>query len=70
MRNGASPQEAVEETIKRIIKKTPDFEQHQVGFLAVNKSGSVGAYAIQPGFNFALHSSESNILIDSASYLD
>lgn len=70
MRNGASPQKAAEEAVKRIIRKTPDFEEHQVGFLAVNKSGSVGAYAIQPGFNFALHSSESNILIDSASYLD
>lgn len=69
MRNGASPQEAVEETIRRIIKKTPDYEQHQIGFLAVDKSGKVGAYAIQPGFNFALHTGESNLLIDSASYL-
>lgn len=69
MRNGASPQEAAEETVKRIIKRTPDFEQHQVGFLAVNKNGSVGAYAIQPGFNFALHNGESNELINSASYL-
>jgi N4-(beta-N-acetylglucosaminyl)-L-asparaginase len=70
MRNGASPQAAVEETIRRIIKKTPDFEQHQVGFLAVNKSGDVGAFAIQKGFNFALHTNEFSSLIDSASYLD
>lgn len=70
IRNGASPQEAVEETIRRIIKKTPDYEQHQIGFLAVDKSCNVGAYAIQPGFNFALHTGESNSLIDSVSYLD
>jgi N4-(beta-N-acetylglucosaminyl)-L-asparaginase len=69
MRNGASPQAAVEETIRRIIKKTPDFEQHQVGFLAVDKSGDVGAYAIQPGFNFALFKENHNTLIDSTSYL-
>ncbi len=69
MRNGASPQEAAEETVKRIIRKTPDFEQHQVGFLAVNKSGDIGAYAIQPGFNFALHRGDSNELLDSTSFL-
>ena len=69
MRNGASPQEAVEEAVRRIIKKTPDFKEHQVGFLAVNKSGLVGAYAIQQGFNFALHTKEHNSLFDSSSYL-
>ena len=70
MRNGASPQEAVEEAIHRIIRQTPDFKQHQVGFLAISKNGEVGAYSIQPGFNYALHTKESNLLIDSPSYLD
>jgi len=69
IRNGASPQEAVEEAVKRIIKKTPDYKDHQVGFLAVDKSGNYGAYSIQPGFNFALHDMQENRVIDSLSYI-
>ena len=69
MRNGANPQEAVEETIHRIIKKTPDYEQHQIGFLAIDKKGAVGAWSIQPGFNFAVHDQTGSQLIDAESYL-
>ena len=69
MRNGANPQEAVEEAVHRIIKKTPDYKDHQVGFLAVDKSGNYGAYSIQPGFNFALHDMQENRVIDSLSYI-
>ncbi|MGJ8664995.1 MAG: N(4)-(beta-N-acetylglucosaminyl)-L-asparaginase [Patiriisocius sp.] len=50
MRQGKSPQEACEEAIKRIIKNTPNFEDFQVGYIAVNKKGETGAYAIHQGF--------------------
>jgi N4-(beta-N-acetylglucosaminyl)-L-asparaginase len=55
MRQGLSPQEACEEVINRIIKKNPTYKEVQVGVLAVNKKGDIGAYAIQKGFNFALN---------------
>jgi len=28
----------------------------QVGFIAVNKAGQFGGYALQKGFNYAVHS--------------
>ncbi|MBT4473454.1 MAG: N(4)-(beta-N-acetylglucosaminyl)-L-asparaginase [Bacteroidetes bacterium] len=46
MRQGKSPQEACEQAILRIIEKTPNFEDFQVGYIAVNKKGETGAYSI------------------------
>jgi N4-(beta-N-acetylglucosaminyl)-L-asparaginase len=50
MRQGKSPQQACEEAILRIIEKTPNFEDFQVGYIAVNKKGETGAYSIHKGF--------------------
>lgn len=50
MRQGNTPQEACEEAVKRIIKKSPNFEDFQVGYIAVNKKGETGAYSIHEGF--------------------
>jgi len=55
MRQGYSPEDACKEAVKRIIKKKPaTAKQIQVGFLAINKKGEYGAYAIQSGFSFAV----------------
>ena len=55
MRQGLSPEDACKEAVKRIIKKKPDTAKDiQVGFLAINKKGEYGAYAIQQGFSFAV----------------
>ena len=54
MRQGRSPQAACEEAVGRILRKNPSARDLQVGFLAVDKKGSVGAYAIQGGFTVAL----------------
>lgn len=67
MRQGASPQEACEEAVKRIAAKQ-DADHMQIGYLAVNKSGEVGAYAIHPGFNYALHKENKNNMIDARSF--
>lgn len=50
MRQGKSPQAACEEAIGRIIKKSPNFKDFQVGYIAVNKKGETGAYSIHEGF--------------------
>ncbi len=68
MRQGATPQEACEEAIARIVKNQ-DYKDMQIGYLAINKEGEHGAYAVHPGFNYALHQNEKNILIDSDSYI-
>ena len=60
MRQGKSPQEACEEAIGRIIKKTPDFKDFQVGYIAVNKAGETGAYCIHEGFTMMQYKNEEN----------
>jgi N4-(beta-N-acetylglucosaminyl)-L-asparaginase len=55
MRYGATPQEACEEAIRRIVKKHPNWKEFQVGILAVDKDGRHGAYALQKGFTYALN---------------
>jgi len=68
MRNGRTPQEAVEEAVNRIVKKMPDHQKYQIGYIAVNKNGDTGAYCLKPGFNYALYKNGNNKLIDSESF--
>jgi N4-(beta-N-acetylglucosaminyl)-L-asparaginase len=52
MRQGKSPQEACEEAISRIVKKpNSDYKNFQVGYIAVNKNGETGSYAIHQHFS-------------------
>ncbi|MDB4927078.1 N(4)-(beta-N-acetylglucosaminyl)-L-asparaginase [Mucilaginibacter sp.] len=64
MRQGYSPQDACKEAVRRIIKKKPEAAKKiQVGFLAINKKGQYGAYAIQKGFTFAVCDSKNQDLV-------
>ena len=64
MRQGFSPEDACKEAVKRIIKKKPDTAKNiQVGFLAINKKGEYGAYAIQQGFSFAVCNADKQDLL-------
>lgn len=65
MRHGATPQEACEEAISRIIRKHPNVEDMQVAFLAIDKHGRHGAYSIYNGFDFAITHKEKDDLIES-----
>jgi N4-(beta-N-acetylglucosaminyl)-L-asparaginase len=69
MRQGLSPEDACKEAVKRIIKKKPDTTKNiQVGFLAINKKGEYGAYAIQSGFSFAVcNKDKQDLLINGKS---
>lgn len=69
MRMGSSPQRACEEAVKRISIKQKNFREIQVGFLAINKAGEVGAFAIQPGFQYALATDGKNELINAPSLI-
>jgi len=68
MRQGATPQEACEEAIARIVKNQ-NYKDMQIGYLAINKKGEHGAYAVHPWFNYALYQGGENRMIDSLSYL-
>src|SRR5690606_14833738 len=55
MRQGYSPEEACKQAVLRIVKKKPEkAKEIQVGFLALNKNGEYGAYALQQGFSYAV----------------
>ncbi len=55
MRRGASPQNAAEIAIRRIVDKFPaQTEEAQIGFICIDHQGRHGAYSIHPGFNYAL----------------
>jgi N4-(beta-N-acetylglucosaminyl)-L-asparaginase len=73
MRQGKSPQQACEEAVQRIIKLTKARNKNltdiQIGFIALNKSGEVGSYCIQGGFNYAVYDATGNRLIDAPYYL-
>jgi isoaspartyl peptidase/L-asparaginase-like protein (Ntn-hydrolase superfamily) len=69
MRHGATPQEACEEAIHRIVKVHTNYKDFQVGILAINPKGEHGAYGLQKGFNYALHQGGKNALLDADSFL-
>jgi isoaspartyl peptidase/L-asparaginase-like protein (Ntn-hydrolase superfamily) len=54
MRNGLSPDAACREAVDRIVRKIPDYREHQIGYIALNTKGETGAFAIQPGFEYAI----------------
>ncbi len=70
MRQGATPQEACVEAINRIKIKHSNYKDFQVGYLAVNKAGDIGAYAIHPGFSYSLHKFGTNKVYQSKSLLE
>jgi isoaspartyl peptidase/L-asparaginase-like protein (Ntn-hydrolase superfamily) len=45
--------------VNRIAAKQ-NYENFQIGYIAVNKAGEVGAYSIHPGFDYALHKDGKN----------
>ncbi len=61
MRQGYSPEMACRKAVERIVKRDKEKAKTlQVGFLALNKKGQYGAYAIQKGFVFSVKSGREN----------
>lgn len=69
MRQGRTPTEACKEAVLRVLHKHPSTARKtQVAFLAMNKDGEVGGYAIQHGFSYAVCDAKNqSALIPSAS---
>jgi N4-(beta-N-acetylglucosaminyl)-L-asparaginase len=69
MRNGYTPETACKKAIERIVKRDPQKASTiQVGFIAINKKGEYGAYAIQKGFVYSVKSNNEN-QIHTSKYL-
>ncbi|MBS1748771.1 MAG: N(4)-(beta-N-acetylglucosaminyl)-L-asparaginase [Bacteroidetes bacterium] len=59
MRRGYTPEKACKEAVERIVKRGPEkSEKIQVGFVALNKKGQFGAYALQKGFTISVKSAK------------
>lgn len=70
MRQGYSPMDACKETIKRVKSKMKSKKSDtQVAFIALNKKGSYGAYALINGFEYAVYSIEENNVLKKSDYL-
>jgi N4-(beta-N-acetylglucosaminyl)-L-asparaginase len=66
MRRGAHPQKAVETVVKRILRKYPEqCRDAQVGFVAVDKRGRYGAFAIHKGYNYSVYQKGENKVLES-----
>lgn len=69
MRQGLSPAAACKNAVERIVKiKGDKAKDIQVAFIALNKKGEVGAFAIQKGFNYALKNGKEEKLVDVESW--
>jgi len=67
MRHGKSPEEACKEVCLRIKNKHKDISDLQVGFIALSKNGTYGAYSLQPGFTYAIGKDNTHKLYDATS---
>ena len=66
MRHGYTPEQACKKACERIVNRDPEKAKTlQVGFLALNKFGQYGAYAIQKGFVFSVKSEDENQIHES-----
>ena len=64
MGQGHSPEEACRATVERIVHRDPAAAKAvQVGFLALGRDGSYGAYALQDGFTFSVKSGSTEQII-------
>ena len=71
MRQGKSPQEACEEAIRRIVSKpNSDYKNFQVGYIALNKNGETGYYAIHDGFSMTQYAKGENTNLKAGNYID
>jgi len=67
MRHGVAPEDACKLAAERIVKRNTaeKIKDLQVAFIAIDKKGNYGAYAIQKGFNYAIcYADNYNELID------
>jgi N4-(beta-N-acetylglucosaminyl)-L-asparaginase len=68
MRQGLSPEAACKKAIERIVKiKGAKAKDVQVAFLALNKKGVTGTFAIHKGFSYALKTEDVEKLVPAKS---
>ena len=70
MRYGKSPMEACKLAVERMHKlRKNNLNDMQIGFIAVNKSGEIGAFALREGFTYTYRLGDGIDVIKSADFL-
>ncbi len=69
MRQGATPAEACKDAVMRIVDKG-NYQDLQVGYVAMDKQGNTGAYSLVSGFNYTETTKSDSVILDADSYLD
>lgn len=54
MRQGASPTEAIRETLERLAERYALAKEHQAAFVAIRADGEIGSGSLRPGFKRTL----------------
>lgn len=68
MRQGMHPEQACKKAMERLlkVKGMEKAKAIQAGFIAINKQGEYGGYALQKGFSFAVcHAADKNFLVNA-----
>lgn len=69
MRQGASPEDACKEAVRRIIRNNgAKANTVQVGFLAINKKGEYGGYSVMKNFTMAVRHPQLETSIETKSW--
>lgn len=69
MRSGMSPANACRKVVERIVKRDVErAKKLQVGFLALSKEGTYGAFAIHKGFTYSVKSGVEEKIYEAKSY--
>ena len=64
MRQGFSPEQACKKAVERILRiKGAKAKDIQIGFIAINKKGMYGGFALQKGFSFAVKNGREEKLV-------
>jgi N4-(beta-N-acetylglucosaminyl)-L-asparaginase len=70
MRNGKSPEEACKEAVRRLVKLRGEQKARtlQIGFIALNKGGEYGCFAMNDEFTMAVHTNNGPEIIKVKSW--
>jgi N4-(beta-N-acetylglucosaminyl)-L-asparaginase len=70
MRQGMSPEQACRAAVERIARiKKEKAKEIQVAFIALNKKGETGAFALQKGFSYAIRNNNEEKMVVAKSLL-
>jgi N4-(beta-N-acetylglucosaminyl)-L-asparaginase len=68
MRQGLKPEQACKKAVERIIRmRGVKAKGLQIGFIALNKKGEYGGYAMQKGFTYAVQTKAGSKVYDAKS---